>query len=188
VPHWIYYLLLLILLVLGWLMTVATLPGLWVMVVATIAYGALTGWIYFGVKTVLVLTAIGVVAELVEMLAGGAGAKRAGASKRGMLGAVVGGLLGAVFLSILIPIFPIGTIIGACAGSMLGASLVEIALGQELSRSMRIGIGAAKGRLIGIMSKLVFGLIIFVIAAWEAFPLAPPPAAIPSTAPATMAV
>src|SRR5207237_787471 len=149
----------------------AGLPGLWLMVAATAVYGLITRWAYLGFKTMFALILIALIAEVVETVAGGAGAKRAGASKRGIAGAIVGGLIGALVLSFLIPIPVIGTIVGACAGSLLGAMLVEISIGREVVHSLRVGVGAAKGRLLGIISKLAFGLLMLLIALYAAFPV-----------------
>jgi len=194
--HWAYYISLLILMLVGLWVVIVGLPGLWIMVAAVILYAALTGWQYVGLWTIVILIVIGILAEIVETVAGGAGAKREGASKRGILGAIVGGILGGLFLTFLIPIPIVGTIVGACVGSLLGAMVTEIAIPTELEHSLRIGVGAAKGRLLGILSKLVFGLVILAISMWMALPWgAPqlpskpilPSTTAPTTSPATAA-
>ena len=194
--EWLYYVCLLFILFTGLFAVIVGLPGLWIMVAAVIAYGALTSWAYIGLKTIIVLVMIGGLAEIVETLAGGAGAKRQGASKRGIIGAIVGGILGGIFLTFLIPIFIVGTIVGACLGALLGAVIVELMVGKELQHSLRIGVGAAKGRFLGIISKLAFGLIMLAITMWVALPIggavlptAPvtPPATLPATTSATSA-
>ena len=200
--HWVYYTSLIILLVTGLFAVIFGLPGLWIMIAAVIAYAAVTSWQYVGLWTIVTLIIIGILAEIVETAAGGAGAKKEGASKRGILGAIIGGILGGIFLSFLIPIPVVGTIIGACLGSLLGAMIVELSIGKELNHSFRIGVGAFKGRLWGILSKLAFGFLILAIAIWMAFPwnaaqlpagsVLPPttapsmlPATLPTTAPTT---
>src|SRR5688500_2589138 len=97
--HWVYYTSLIILLVTGLFAVIFGLPGLWVMIAATIAYAAVTSWQYVGLWTIVILILIGILAEIVETAAGGAGAKKEGASKRGILGAIIGGILGGIFLS-----------------------------------------------------------------------------------------
>jgi uncharacterized protein YqgC (DUF456 family) len=192
--HWTYYISLLILMLAGLWAVIVGLPGLWIMIAAVIAYAALTGWQYVGLWTIVILIVIGILAEIVETAAGGAGAKREGASKRGILGAIVGGILGGLFLTFLIPIPIVGTIVGACLGSLLGAMVTEIAIGKELEHSLRIGVGAAKGRLLGILSKLAFGLVILAISMWMALPWGAPqlptkpfmaPTTLPTTSPST---
>ena len=185
IMDWAYYFILIVVLLFGWLVNAAGLPGLWVMVAATAVYGLITRWSYLGFKSMFALILIALIAEVVETVAGGAGAKRAGASKRGIIGAIVGGLLGGLFLTFLIPIPVIGTIVGACAGSLLGATIVELSIGREIVHSLRIGVGAAKGRFLGIISKLAFGLLMLLIALYSAFPVGAKPATVPpATAPA----
>jgi uncharacterized protein YqgC (DUF456 family) len=192
--YWIYYICLVAVLFTGLFAVVLSLPGIWVMILGALAYAWSTGWVYMGWKTLVVLTVIGVIAEIVETAAGGAGAKREGASRRGIFGAIVGGVVGGIFLSFLIPIPVLGTIIGACLGSLVGAMVVELYLGKNLEHSLRIGVGAAKGRFVGILSKLGFGILVLIICLWMALPLgAPAPAlalpskpAAPTTLPASM--
>lgn len=202
---WIYYFCLLALMLTGLFAVIIGLPGLWIMVAAAIGYGAITGWQYIGVWTIVTVVGIGIIAEVVETVAGGAGAKKEGASKRGILGAIVGGILGGLFLTFLIPIPIVGSIIGMCLGSLLGAMIMELMVGKELEHSFRIGVGAFKGRLLGTLSKLAFGCIILAIGMWTALPWGAPqlpanpvmppitapstlPTTVPTTAPTTLSV
>ncbi len=183
----IYYLLLLALLLIGWFINIVGLPGLWLMIAAHGLYGLLTGWNrYVGWQSLLWLVLLAVLAEVVEFIAGAAGSKMAGGRKRGMAGAIVGGILGAIFLSI-IPIPIISQIVGACLGAFIGAAVMEFT-DKSAVHSIRVGIGAFKGRFWGIVSKLGFGLPMFIISAWAALPYdevitpVPPPAtALPAT-------
>ena len=183
---WLYYLALIIVLLTGLFGVILSLPGIWLMIAGAIAYAALTNWVFIGYKTIIFLVLVGIIAEVVETVAGGAGAKRAGASRRGIIGAIVGGFLGGIFLTFLIPIPILGTIIGACLGSLLGAMLVELMVCKELEQSMAIGVGAFKGRFLGILSKLAFGVFIIVVTVWIGLPVGgarPAPAA--TVAPST---
>jgi uncharacterized protein YqgC (DUF456 family) len=179
---WLIYFVLIVLLIFGWLVNAAGLPGLWIMVAASAVYGLITRWSYLGFKTMFALILIALIAEVVETIAGGAGAKRAGASKRGIIGAIIGGIVGGIVLSFFVPI--IGTIVGACAGSLLGAVIVELSIGREVGHSFRIGVAAAKGRLLGIISKLAIGLLMLLIALYSALPIgARPIPIVPLTTP-----
>lgn len=181
---WGYYLFLLILLVTGLFVNILGLPGLWLMVASYGAYAWVT-WDrgYVGVWSLIWILVLALLAELVEFVAGAAGSKAAGGSKRGMAGAIVGGIVGGIAGT---PIFPIvGTIIGACLGSFAGAFLIEVAIGRSHEESMRIGVGAAKGRFLGIIGKLAFGIVMLIVALYAAFPTgaaAPAPAALPGPA------
>ena len=166
---WVYYILLIIILLGGLFINILTLPGLWVMAAAYGFYGWLTVWNHFvGWPSFGVIVAMATVAEVVELLAGGAGAKKAGASKRAMIGAVVGALLGAIFLTIPFPI--VGTIIGVCMGAALGAGIVELIIYRNLDHAIRVGEGAFKGRLLGIVSKVTIGAVMLLICIVCGFP------------------
>ena len=191
---WIWYFSLAAALLLGWFMNVLGLPGLWVMIAAAAAYGWATRFQYLNWWHVGILVGIGILAEIVEFVAGGAAAKKAGGSGRSGWGAIVGGIIGAIFFTIPLPI--IGTIIGACLGAFLGAYLAEYTVKGETDHLMRVGWGAAKGRFFGIMSKLAFGIVIAIMAMFVGWPRgaplqATPPAPVldhPATAPATIPV
>lgn len=197
---WVYYSALFTLLLVGLFLNIVGLPGLWVMVAAAFGYAWVTGFgVHLGWQGLLVLTLLAALAELLEFLAGSAGAKKVGGSKRGMVGAIVGGILGAIFFSIPVPI--IGTIVGACLGTFLGAWVVELMVGKEMRQSVDIGVGAAKGRLWGTLLKLTIGVVMLLVTAVIALPLGGTaatttpligtspttvPATLPTTLPATL--
>src|SRR5256885_3644620 len=76
----LYYVLLLILLLVGLSINVLTLPGLWLMAAVYGVYGWLTGWNhYVGWPSLIAMAVLATIAEVVELTAGSAGAKKAGA-------------------------------------------------------------------------------------------------------------
>lgn len=168
---WLYYILLILFLFVGLFLNVLTLPGLWFMALSLGAYAWITTWNnYVGLPSMITMIVLAGIAEVIEFVAAGAGAKAAGASKWGMLGALVGGILGAIFLSF-IPVPIVSTIVGLCLGCFLGAAGVEALLGTELKKSALIGAGAAKGRFYAILIKICFGIVMLLIGAWAAFPM-----------------
>jgi uncharacterized protein len=185
---WLYYVLLLVLCVVGLFINILGLPGLWLIVASYGAYAWVTwGREYVGLTSIIVIIVLALLAELVEFAAGAAGSKAAGGSKRGMIGAVVGGLVGGIVGT---PIFPVvGTIVGACLGSFAGAFLIEVAIGRTHEDSLKIGVGAAKGRFVGIIGKLAFGIAMLFVALIAAIPTggkttpALAPATVPTSAP-----
>jgi uncharacterized protein YqgC (DUF456 family) len=166
---WLYYLLLLVLLFCGLLINILGLPGLWLMVGSVGLYAWLTHLNFAGWTTIWILVGLALCAEIVEFVAGSAGAKAAGGSKRAAVGAIIGALIGGFVLSIPIPL--IGTVIGVCLGAFAGAAVVEMMIHRDVGHSMRVGAGAAKGRFYGIVSKLAFGIVILIIAMIAAFPI-----------------
>ena len=167
---WLYYLVLFLFLLAGLAITVMTLPGLWLMLASAAVYALITRGVYIGWSTLLILLILAAVAELIEILSSGAGAKRAGSGKAGLVGAVVGGILGGIFLS-LIPIPILSTLVGVCVGTFLGAMIGEFAAGKKITHSALVGVSAAKGRLIGTLIKIGVGCVMLLIAMGAGLPI-----------------
>jgi uncharacterized protein YqgC (DUF456 family) len=172
--HWALYLLTLASMTIGLWITVLTLPGLWWMVASVAIFGWVTGWQYVGLPGIIALVVLATLAEVVEFVAGGAGAKKAGGSKRAFVGAIVGGILGGIFFTPMIPVPIVGTIIGICAGTFVGALAVELMVKQDTGQALRVGWGATVGRFVGIITKLGFGVVMFVVGAVVAWPTGGP--------------
>jgi uncharacterized protein YqgC (DUF456 family) len=186
---WLYYLILFVFLLAGLALTVMTLPGLWLMLAATAIYAWVTHGDYIGWWTLLLLLLLATVAEIIEFVSSGAGAKRAGGGRAGLWGAIIGGILGGIFLSF-VPIPILSTLVGVCLGTFLGAMIGEFAAGREIAHSAMIGVGAAKGRLFGTVIKMGFGCIMLVITMGVGIPIhrhktAPPRTAAPTVVPTT---
>jgi len=165
---WIYYLCLIALGLLGLCITIMTLPGLWLMLAAAAGYAMLTHWQFIGPRTLLVLFVLALVAEVLETLSAGRAARRAGGSRRGMWGALIGAIAGGLFLTI--PLLFVGTLIGVCIGTFIGAMIGELTGGRDVGESAWIGASAAHGRLIGTLIKLAIGCAMFAILLWTACP------------------
>src|SRR5574338_718676 len=97
---------------LGCLLLVAVgLPGTWVMLGLAFVLELVDGFLLrgdtvvtFGWGLLAVCAGLALVGEGIEALAGLAGAKFGGGTRRGMVGAFLGGLAGAVFLTPILPI------------------------------------------------------------------------------------
>jgi uncharacterized protein YqgC (DUF456 family) len=161
----------------AWFVTiVAGFPGTWLMVGSTVFVawwwrgGTASGQPgMFSIWTLVAITAIAAAAELAEFLAGVAGSRRAGGTRWGALGALLGGLAGAIVATPLIPLPLLGSLMGACLGAAVGALALELYTGQKFDVSVRSGLGAGAGTLFGRAIKLVAGAAIWVIVAVAAF-------------------
>jgi uncharacterized protein YqgC (DUF456 family) len=189
---WIYYVVLLIVLVAGLGLIVFNMPGLWLMAATAAVYALATGpEHYLWPWSLLIILGLCLLAEVLEFVARAGGSAKAGGSKRATILGIVGGIVGGIVLSIPVPI--LGTIAGVCIGAFAGAMLGQLTKHQDLEHSTRVGFGAAKGTLVGILLKLVIGCVIFLFAAWRALPIGGAPATqpqqqppvIPTTLPAT---
>jgi uncharacterized protein YqgC (DUF456 family) len=161
----------LILLNTAWLALVPfALPGNWLIVITT----SLFAWWQseqnvFSIYTLIFITIIALLAEVVEFLGGAGGARKAGARLRGTLGAVAGAIIGACLGTFLIPIPLLGTVLGSCLGAAMGALLLELSGGREMRESINTGLGAGIGQLIAAFAKIAAGFLIWFIVAVAAF-------------------
>lgn len=144
------------------------LPGNWLIVIST----CLFAWWraednVFSVYTLLFIAALAILGEVVEFFAGMGGARKAGASWRGSLGAIIGAVTGAILGTFFIPF--LGTLVGACVGAGIGAWGLELAGGRKMEESVRFGLGAGIGQFFGITAKFALGVAIWLIVAVAAF-------------------
>ena len=172
---WLWAILLLIVMVCCWSLNLVGLPGNWINLVAVGIYAWLmpdghradVGWIVVGA-----LLLLAIVGEIVEFVAGSAGAATAGGSKRGaalaMVGAMIGGIAG-LFVGTFIPIPVVGSIIGSLllssGGALVGAMLGEQWKGRDLEESFWVGHAAFWGRLLGTVGKIVVGAMMIMVTA-----------------------
>lgn len=157
--------------------TLLGLPGNWLMVLLTGGFAWLfpihgnigIAWPMVGV--LLVMAAIG---EVVEFVAGAAGAARQGASRRSVTMSVMGALLGTgagALVGIPIPVVGslVAALIGGAVGSFLGAYAGEMWSGTTHHQGWRSGQAAFWGRLWGTAGKVLVGSLMLVVATAASF-------------------
>lgn len=160
----LYLTLLALLLLAGLVLVPLGLPGLWLMVLAVIGYGAVTDFVGVGVRTIILAMVLAGLGELIEWWVGFKFAARYGGSRRAGWGALAGGLLGAMAG---LPIPVLGSVIGSFLGSFIGAALFEYTAAP--GNALRTGYGALLGRLWATATKMSLGLVIGVVALFAAF-------------------
>ena len=135
----------------GVLVIVFGLPGCWIILADALVYALLTDLekITWVVLAALLLMALA--GEGVELLVNVYGAKRYGASRRAIIGAIGGAILGAVLMSPLL--FLVGAVLGAFVGAFTGAFLVEFLSERNAGRALRSGWGAFLGKMGGMLAK-----------------------------------
>jgi uncharacterized protein YqgC (DUF456 family) len=135
------------------------LPGTWVMIAAAIGYSILVPN-SIGIVTIVAITLIAIVAEVLEFTLTGTYAKKYGGSRRASWGAIIGGTIGAI---VGVPVPIIGPIIGSFVGAFAGALVFEYSRGSGADISTRVAWGALVGKAVAAAMKVAAG---FVIAAW----------------------
>lgn len=135
------------------------LPGLWVILAAGIGYSILVKG-SIGIFTLIAITVIAVIAEVLEFTLAGTYARKYGGSKRASWGAIIGGTVGAI---IGVPIPVIGPIIGGFLGAFAGALAFEYSKGSGAQASTRVAWGALIGKAVAAAMKVAAG---FAMTAW----------------------
>lgn len=168
-----------ILAVLGWILfgvailiaialNLVGLFGNWIILGAVVVAYAISGTTYFSLTGIIILFVIAAIAEATEAIAAGYGAAKFGGGKGAIVSAIVGTILGAIIFTPVIPIPLIGTVIGACLGAFIGATAWELSQQREegIDGAVRVGFGAALGKVAGLLAKSIAGFIMLGVAAW----------------------
>jgi hypothetical protein len=147
----------------GVVLTLLTLPGTWLVLVAGVALQYSLGEPrIFADSTLLTCLGIAILAEIVEIVASAAGAKKAGGTRSASILSIIGAGVGAIVLGIVIPI--VGAIIGGVVGAGIGAIVGQRGIaGSTWSHSLRVGTGAAAGRFVATIAKVGATVLIGII-------------------------
>jgi uncharacterized protein YqgC (DUF456 family) len=151
----------------GPLMAMVSLPGIWFMVL--VATGCKL-WQHdlFSWKTLIIAAVMALTSDIVDLVAGSVGAKRAGGTRRAAVGAMVGGISGAVAGSLMVPV--IGTLLFGAAGAGLGAALAQHTRPDaRWRRSLAVGSGAAAGWVVAVLFKVIDAFAVSILLIWAAY-------------------
>jgi uncharacterized protein len=132
------------------------IPGAPVLFVGLVLAAWADNFTYVGWPTLVVLGILALLTYVADFAATAFGAKRFGASKRAIIGAMVGAVVGLFF-----------GFVGVLIGPFVGAVIGELSARRDLQAAARAGIGATIGLAIGAAAKLAlaFSMVgIFVVA------------------------
>lgn len=154
----LYYAIAVILVLVGIAGTILpALPGL-PLVFAGMLLGAWAGdFNHIGVPTLIVLGVLTTLSLVVDFWATALGAKRVGASRKAVAGAVIGTFVGIFFGPI-----------GLFAGPFIGALAGELLHGRDVGQAARVGFGTWLGVVFGTVLKLAlaFTMVGLFVLAW----------------------
>jgi uncharacterized protein YqgC (DUF456 family) len=141
----------------GLLLDLVGLFGNWVILLGAVAFWGMTGLEHFGFWGLGGMLLFAVIGEVLETALAGYGAKKFGGSKGSIVAALVGCLVGSVVGT---PLFPIiGTLIGAVLGAFAFAAGYEyIQFRQGVGMAAKVGVGAALGKIGGLIAKFACGV------------------------------
>jgi uncharacterized protein len=143
------------------------IPGASLVVAAIAIWGAINGFSSVGVALtvgiVVLLLSVGI-----DFLATYWGAKQAGASHWGQIGAVVGFFVGVLGL---LPALPIGgPLLGILLGPLLGAIIGEYLYRRDLKLAAKAGIGIVVGSVIGGIIQAILAIATIAVFLYTTLP------------------
>jgi uncharacterized protein YqgC (DUF456 family) len=147
---------------------VPAIPGSSLILAAIIIWGLVSSS-FVAIKIPLIVTGIVLLLSMaVDFLAGYIGAKKAGASKWGQIGAFVGLFLG--FFGLL-PALPFGgPLLGMLIGPLLGAIIGEFLYQRDLGKAVKAGIGITVGTLVGNLLQGILAVGAVMVFLWTTWP------------------
>jgi uncharacterized protein len=157
-PQSLYYLLAVVLILVGIAgVVLPALPGLPLVFVGMLLAAWAGDFQQIGWGILVVLGALTLLSVGVDVFATLIGAKRVGASRKALLGAVLGTFAGLFF-------GPVGLFAGPFVGALLG----ELWHGRELGQATKVGLGTWLGIVVGVVLKLglAFAMLGLFLFAW----------------------
>ncbi len=131
------------------------LPGPLLILVGAFVYAAATGFTVVATGRLVILGVLMVFAYVLGHFASALGARRYGASRW----AVIGAILGAFFGLLLGPL-------GLLVGPAVGAVGFELAMTGDVERSVRGGIGALVGLVVGAIAHFSIAVMMIGLFLW----------------------
>ena len=134
------------------------LPGLPLVFAGMLLAAWAGGFQEIGWVTLVILGLLTLLSFVVDFWATAHGAKRVGASRKALVGAVLGTFAGLFFV-------PIGLFVGPFVGALLG----ELWHGREFRRAAKVGFGTWLGIVIAIVLKLGLAFTMLAVFAFAWF-------------------
>lgn len=132
---------------------IPVLPGPLLVLLGAFVYAWHTDYMVVSWAVLGVLAGLTLFSQLLDYLASMIGAKKFGAGKWGMAGALVGGVAG---------LFSAG-VLGIIIGPFIGAIVFELAGGKDFRSSLKIGLGTLVGFLGGAVGKVIIAVTMIFI-------------------------
>jgi uncharacterized protein YqgC (DUF456 family) len=131
------------------------LPGTPLIVLGALVHALATGFTPIGVGRLSILAALAALGYVLHYLASALGARRAGGSAWAAMGALAGGVVGLVFG---LPGLLLGPPLGAIAGQLLKS--------RTVSASIRTGIAAFIGLVVGAVANFAIAVVMIALVLW----------------------
>ncbi|MGG6270480.1 DUF456 domain-containing protein [Leptolyngbya sp. AN03gr2] len=146
------------------------IPGTSLILASIVIWGAVRGFADLTVPLVVGIVVF-VLSLGIDFLATYWGAKKAGASNWGQIGAFVGFILGFLGFLPTLPIGgPLGPIIGLFFGPLVGAIVGEFLYRKDAMIAIKAGIGIVVGSVVGNLIQGVLALVTVAVFIFNTFP------------------
>jgi uncharacterized protein YqgC (DUF456 family) len=143
------------------------IPGTTLILIAIAIWGTVGGFSHVSVALPVAILVL-LINIAIDFFASYWGAKRAGASKWGQIGAIVGLMVGILGL---LPTLPFGgPLLGILLGPLLGAIVGEFIYRRSLSVAFKAGIGIIVGSLVGNLIQgllAIASVVVFLLTTWS---------------------
>lgn len=127
---------------------VPALPGIPMIFGGIWLTAAVDHYRHLGMWWLLLIGALGAAGVIIDFIASVLGARRVGASRLALWGAILGTLIGMFF-----------SVLGLLLGPFIGALLGELVSGNSVLRSAHVGIATWVGLLFGTLAKVVISFM-----------------------------
>lgn len=135
---------------------IPVLPGTPIVLAAAVGHRLWFGDTGPSMRVLIILTILTIISLILDQLASMVGAKKLGATWKGVTGAVVGGLVGLFF-----------SIPGILLGPFIGATLFELFGDREFRDALKAGAGATIGLLCGVVGKVAISVVMMMMFVWS---------------------
>jgi len=132
------------------------LPGTPILLIAAILHRLYFGDTGASTLVLVILTLLTIISLIFDQLASMIGAKKLGATWKGVTGAVVGGIIGLFF-----------SLPGIILGPFIGATLFEAFGDREFRDALKAGVGATLGLLLGAVGKVAISMVMMGMFSWS---------------------
>ena len=137
------------------------IPGTVIVLIDVILYALFTGFDKIGIKILIILLVISLLAETIDFALEMAGIARFGISKKMIWASAIGGFIGATIMTPLL--YGLGTIAGTFLGGFTGVMMIDIIHQSRLKPALKMGYGLFFGRCAGMLVKGFLTLIMIII-------------------------
>jgi uncharacterized protein len=164
-------LLLIVAILVAWCTNVVGLPGNWLMLAIIVLYWMLRpadAGASLSTIALVIIAALAALGEILEVVMSSAGVAKAGGGRRSAVYAIVGSIIGGCagfVIGVPLPVFgPLaGSLFFGSLGAMAGALLSELSSGNTWPQSFQIAKAAFLGRALGTLAKMAVGLVMVCV-------------------------